>query len=563
MNTLLELLAKGLEPSLMDLILPQSRPLEPEEAEHLSSQLTGTALDIGNMLRAGIHYAQSGATRQARALFDKIMGRFPDHIDTRLAWAAMELWTGSPDNALRQLQEAAVHDRTDARLLYAMGHCHERLGRYSDALDCYRAGLGQKPYLRQIRERLAAIHLHQRDYPQAIEQCNAMAQEHPEDVWVYLALGQLYLHIRANDKAVDTFERALTIEPDNFEIRDDSIQELAEAGRIDDAIAGLHDMIAQQGDFPDTYMRLGDLHGQRGDAEDAVTHYGKALDLYPGYLEVAVKLGTQYLRMGRHYEAATNFNRAIEINDRLITAYVGLGIAQSRTGQTPQAQDTLELAGALEPNTNLLFSEMCRLQLKVALAAKDNNDPFSFKSPAQTDKMSMDELLDLQLERHRQSLQERPNQADLHYRYGILLRSTGRTDEAIHHFERAVSINGCYPKARIKLGLALRERGDQKQATENLGTALELTPEHAELHYKLALLYCDKLQFALAVEHFETELQADSDISDVQANITLALQNMGLIDRASAAWRAVCELDPDSPLAFQAQRSISPVQHVT
>jgi len=31
---------------------------------------------------------------------------------------------------------------------------------------------------------------------------------------------------------------------------------------------------------------------------------------------------------------------------------------------------------------------------------------------------------------------------------------------------------------------------------------------------------------------------------------------MGLIDRANASWRAVCELEPQSTLAFQAQREL-------
>jgi hypothetical protein len=58
------------------------------------------------------------------------------------------------------------------------------------------------------------------------------------------------------------------------------------------------------------------------------------------------------------------------------------------------------------------------------------------------------------------------------------------------------------------------------------------------------------------VEHFQNNIKEEADNPNIHANLTLALQNMGLVDRAAAAWRGVCELDPNSAMAFQAQRSI-------
>ena len=44
--------------------------------------------------------------------------------------------------------------------------------------------------------------------------------------------------------------------------------------------------------------------------------------------------------------------------------------------------------------------------------------------------------------------------------------------------------------------------------------------------------------------------------ADIQANLSLALKTMGLIDRRTALWKAICELEPKSTMAFQAQRSL-------
>jgi tetratricopeptide (TPR) repeat protein len=205
---------------------------------------------------------------------------------------------------------------------------------------------------------------------------------------------------------------------------------------------------------------------------------------------------------------------------------------------------------------------MSRLQLKVALAQKAKREFLTIDESENDYQQELNNLLDLQIERHRQGVSENPNHADMHYRYGILLRGRGRTDEAIKHFRSALAINPSYIKARIKLGLALREQGQLDEGIEHLREALRIKPEYADLHYRLGLMYCDKMQFALAVEHFDIALKNNPDNVNVHANLALSLQNMGLIDRAHASWRAVCELEPQSPLAFQAQRELMTIRPV-
>ena len=559
MSNLLELLGKALESPFMALVLPRCRPLSASEVRLLSEETGRCPEHIANMLRLGIHYSQSGSAEQAEQLFGQVLSADPKHLDTRLAWAAMYCSSGSLDDALAQFEKAYEDHGNDSRVLMGLGHCHERLGESDQALEYYRQAADVLPYLRQAHERMAAIHLHRGDCVQAIEQYEKLRQEHPEDAAVYMILGQLQLQMGQYGPAAASFERALTIEPDNFELHDDKVESLAKSGRVAEAIESLRGIIDEQGDFPDSYVRLGDLYAQTGNDEAAVMNYSRALELYPGYLEAAVKLGTQHLRMSRFYEAASNFSQAFEINDQLIVAYVGLGVAQMHNNQVSTGKDTIALAVSLEPNTNLLFAETVRLQMKLSLAQKHSGgfaQPGLYESPSSQE---LDDLLTLQIERHRQSLLENPNRADLHYRYGLLLRGRGRTRESISHFREALKINPCYAKARIKLALALLEDGRSEEAMVNLEEALHVKEEFVKLHYKLGLMYCDKIQFALAVEHSELTLGQDSN-ADTNANLMLALQNMGLIDRARATWQAVCELEPDSRMAFQSQRAIMPIK---
>ncbi|MBN1436868.1 MAG: tetratricopeptide repeat protein [Sedimentisphaerales bacterium] len=559
MSTLLEVLGRGLESNFMRLILPEVKPMGAIEAAVLTEDVFKGRHDLATMLRVGMYHAENGATDRAADIFTAIVAQVPDHAETRLAWAAMYLWDASIEQAITQLELAQNQEQNDARICFALGHCYERLGQCDQAVEQYRAGIDQAPYLRQLRERIAAIHLFKNDYLQVIEQYQELSKEHPEEMWYYLVLGQLHLHQRSYEQAARAFERALTIEPDNFELRNEEVESLVESGHLEEAIDNLERIAAVQGEFPDSFVRLGDLYSQLENDESAVQSYCKALELHPGYLEAAVKLGTQHLRQKRFYQAANCFSRGVEINDQLINAYIGLGVAQTGLGST-DANETFNLAAALEPNTNLLFAETCRLQLKIAMTEKRRSGFDDFIPSISESTAAIDQLLDLQLERHRRSLRDNPNQADLHYRYGLLLRGKGDSQQAAKHFHLATQINGSYLKAKSKLGLVLRELNETNEALKQLTEAMIVPPEYVELHYKLGLLYCDKIRFALAVEHFGSAFNVDAENADVQANLGLALQNMGLVDRASASWRAVCELEPNSAMAYQSQRCITPLR---
>ena len=155
---------------------------------------------------------------------------------------------------------------------------------------------------------------------------------------------------------------------------------------------------------------------------------------------------------------------------------------------------------------------------------------------------SAEDLIDCQIDRLRATLRERPNYADLHYRLGLLLKHRGNLEEAVDCFDRATAINPNYSKALIQLGLSMQSLGRSDEALDVLDKALTANPESVELHYQLGLIFADRHQFALAVEQFEEAMRGDGQRIEFHANLALALQNMGLIDRANATWQTLCDL---------------------
>ncbi len=556
MSFALELLGKGLEGDLMRFVLPFASPLSDDDLHMLQQAIDKQPNHIANQLRLAIHFVQSGSTEKAEQVFDAILKYNPTHLDARLARASMYASSSDLDKAIEQLELGGKQHPEDIRIIYGIAHCLERQGDLDRACEYYIRAAHSKASLKQAWQRLAAIELYRNNIDKAIEYCDELKERFAEDSWNYMIAAHLNFENGNYQQAINDFEKGLLIEPENFDDRDDDVELMVKDGNMEQAIELVKQAIEEEhGSFPTTFVRLGDLYSQVGSDNESVLAYSRALEIYPGYLEAAVKLGTQHMRMHRYYMAAESFNNAVEINDRIIAAYIGLGVSQFLAGNPDAAEDTFDLACALEPNTNLLFAEINRLHIKLAIQNAEITD-------IDESKIGYDgnDLLDAQFARYRRGLEDNPNKAELHYNYAVLLRSKGMIDNAIRHYNRALETNPSFQRARFKLGLALREKKQYETAAEEFIKGMQIGREHCELHYKLALMYCDKLQFAMAVEHIESNPQETQVGVSLGANLNLALQNMGLVNRAEAAWRTVCELDPQSTLAFHSQRK-SQVQH--
>ena len=115
---------------------------------------------------------------------------------------------------------------------------------------------------------------------------------------------------------------------------------------------------------------------------------------------------------------------------------------------------------------------------------------------------------------------------------------------AIRLFARAVEIHPTYVQAIIKLGITQQELGKLDEATETFRRALEIQPKWVDVHYRLGVLYTDRRRFEEAAHHMVEAAEGAPDNEQVRAGLALSLQNMGLMDRAAAAWRSLCRMSP-------------------
>jgi len=449
----------------------------------------------------------------------------------RMAAAAMCLRESRLKEAMEELQSVYMRQPHNTMALYILGHCLERLGHQAQAVEFYQDCLKFKDYLQLPAQRLGAIYFKDGRLEEAIDQYEPMKRHYPDDISTLVTLGHLYIAAHRYTKAVETFNTAILIHPDNFMSQDESIDALIQNSELQEALDQLDVLLVDQPERPELIARQADVLSMLGNTSDAITQYQQALRICPDFLEATIKLGTNYLRMHAEQLAAQQFNRAVEINDKIVEAYTGLAAAQKLAGRTAEAMNTLSLACAIQPNSSFLFTETAKLVLKAALESN--------LLAAPEDGGSMEHIV---LAAHQRHLEQSPQNPDLHYRLGILCMNAGQLQQAGDCFNAALEINPTFARAATKLAVCLFETGRREEALGLIMPAGQYDPQTLDLYYKTALLYCNRVKFASSIINLQRQIERNlgPDL-DPTLNISIVLQNLGLSDTVGLMWENLCQ----------------------
>jgi tetratricopeptide (TPR) repeat protein len=126
------------------------------------------------------------------------------------------------------------------------------------------------------------------------------------------------------DKAIESFTKALTLEPGNAGFLFNRAEAYRRDGQNGRARADLEAALAKEGESPDILLALGLVAYEDDDYDAASDWYRKAIALRAGFSEAWNNLGVVEFRRGRYREAREDFGKAVSLHADYAEAWFNL-----------------------------------------------------------------------------------------------------------------------------------------------------------------------------------------------------------------------------------------------
>ena len=144
----------------------------------------------------------------------------------------------------------------------------------------------------------------------------------------------------------------------------------------------------------------------------------------------------------------------------------------------------------------------------------------------------------------RSTIEENPDSWMAQNNLGALLLASGRVEEAIPHYEKALELDPAVGETHFNLGNALARVGRTDDAIEHYQRALELEPRLAGPHADLGSILLDRGQISEAIIHFRQALELNPDVAQAHFGLGKALRQMGMEDEAVSHLQKAIQIDP-------------------
>jgi len=287
---------------------------------------------------------QRGNELLARGLFAQAESNYRSSLDlepdsvrghNNLGQALMRL--GRHADAMNSFQRALQLDPNYAIGYNNLGIAHFEQREYEKAAACYERALQINPSFCEAHNNRGNVLLKLNRAGEALAHYESAMASKPALVSHGNALQQLKLY----GAAVESYERALTVEPDNPEALSNCASALLSLKRPEEALRLCERALQLKSDFPEGYNNLGGALRRLGRFAEATAAIEAALRLRPDYAAAYSNLANILLGNHQTREAVEYCDKAIALDPQLAEAYEQRGGALNKLGRPQEAVPSL------------------------------------------------------------------------------------------------------------------------------------------------------------------------------------------------------------------------------
>ena len=292
--------------------------------------------------------------------------------------------------------------------------------------------------------------LFSKDFKTAEKMLNELQTKVPENVEVLGSLGLTYMALKQPDKAQQTFEKVLTLQPDNAKAFAFLLQIAQNTStQKDELIKMTQAQIEKAPKSGDLQILLANLLLSTDQPDKALEIYQKAQDLAPENPQPYTMSALILTKQGKTDQAIAEYKELLTKQPQSVGAYMGLGSIYEQTGKSNLAKEAYEKILTIKPD----FAPAAN-NLAWMLAESKDPDLGEALRLAMTARQQLPDDIHIidtlgwvhykrgsySLARNEfdQAVQKQEDMPILRYHLALALYGEGKKPEAIHELERAV-----------------------------------------------------------------------------------------------------------------------------
>lgn len=279
----------------------------------------------------------------------------------------------------------------------------------------------------------------------------------------YLNLGMAYEGLNQFERAVESYQRTLELDPTSVDALNCLGNSYRARGDWKAALDCYRAAVAAQPEHVLAHYNLGGLLYERGDLDGALIHCSRAVALGPREFDAHINLGNVHLARGALALAADCYRRALAIFPNNGLAFNNLGNVLALQGDQERALDLYRAAAAALPDFALAHYNLGGVLLERGDLAGAH-------------------------EHSRRAVLLDPSDADSHFRLGCVLDQRNEIPAAMHSYQSAVALNPSHAQAHCNLGLLYLNKGAPLSARASYERAIGANSEHAKAHVGRAMV---------------------------------------------------------------------------
>lgn len=211
-------------------------------------------------------------------------------------------------------------------LIEELAYTYSKKGKYEEAFDVYESASQKKNAPEYLWSDFLTMLTIDKDTDEVENILDIASTFNSNDPKYYYNLGEEFFWIDNHDKEVESYMKAIELDPEYIEAYHDLGNSYYYEGKYDEAIKYYEKVIEIDPDYVEVYYDLGDMFYYQENYDEAIKYYEKVIEIDPYYLEAYYTLGYIFYDQQKYDEAIKYYEKVIEIDPDYGYAYYDLGV---------------------------------------------------------------------------------------------------------------------------------------------------------------------------------------------------------------------------------------------